>query len=178
MNIGQKEQSVGELQSLFKGAPAAFLVDYQRCTCQELTTLRRDLRPSGAKLAVVKNTLARLAVAGTPAEKLSNSFEGMTAVVWSGADPVAPAKVLSTFAKSKESFSIRGGVFEGALLDQAGVQSLATMPSKEEMQSKLLALINAPAVQLLRMLNAPASSLARLLEAWRAEIEKKSGGES
>mgnify|MGYP001082143711 CR=1 FL=1 len=173
MNTQEKEQVVGDLSSRFAGAPAAFLVDYMGCTCQEITNLRNELRSSGASFAVVKNTLARRAAAGTQAEKLAGMFEGMTAVVWSGDDVAQPAKLLNNFAKSKESFSIKAGVFEGEMLDAKGIEALASMPSREELISKLLALLNAPAIQLLRMINAPAASLARLLEAWRVEIEKK-----
>jgi large subunit ribosomal protein L10 len=173
MNTQEKEQVVQELSTRFSKAPAAFVVHYQGCTCEELTGLRNDLRPSGAKFAVVKNTLAKLAVQRTSAAKLADVFDGPTAVVWSGKDAVAPAKLLSHFSKTKESFAVKAGVFEGNVLDAAGVQSLATMPSKEELTAKLLGLLNAPAIQLLRMLNAPAASLVRALEAWRAELEKK-----
>jgi large subunit ribosomal protein L10 len=173
MNTQEKEQIVQELSTRFSNSPAAFVVHYQGCTCEELTGLRNDLRPSGAKFAVVKNTLAKRAVEGTHAAKLADVFDGPTAVIWSGKDPVTPAKLLSNFTKAKESFSVKAGVFEGNVLDAAGVQSLATLPSKEELIAKLLGLFNAPAIQLLRMLNAPAASLVRVLDAWRAELEKK-----
>jgi large subunit ribosomal protein L10 len=173
MNLQEKQDVVGELNAKFGGSMATFLVDYQGCSCEELTGLRRELEPAGAEFLVIKNTLAKRAVESTDSAELSGKFVGPTAVVWSKEDPVTPAKVLSKFAKDKESFEIKGGVVEGSLVGVAEIEDLASLPSKEEIQAKLLALINAPATRLLQTVNAPAGELVRLLEAWRAEIEKK-----
>ena len=173
MNLQQKEQIVGQVGERFQESGAAFVVDYQGCSCSALTGLRNELRPTGSKFAVVKNTLVKRAISGTDVDELSKVLEGPTAVVWAGEDPVAPAKVLAKFAKDQESFSIKAGIVEGKVVDAAQVAQLATMPSREELYAKLLALMNAPATQLVQMLNAPASSLARLLGAWKSELEKQ-----
>lgn len=175
MDSQEKEQVVAELNQRFVQAGAAFLVKYQGCTCQELTGLRNDLKPAGAKFAVVKNTLASRAVKGTEAEVLADLFDGPTGVVWAGEDPIVSAKAVSTFAKGKEHFAIAGGVFEGKLLNGEDVQALAALPGKNELIANLLSLINAPATRLLQTINAPASSLARVLDGWRAKMEE--GGE-
>lgn len=173
MNTGEKEQMVTELNQLFSQSNTAFLLSYQGTTCKELTTLRGKLRNSQAKCAVVKNTLAVRAAKGTPAEKLESYFVGPTAVVWSDKDPVGPAKIVHEVLKESEKLSVRAGVVDGRVVTAKEVEELSKMPGKEELLSKLLALINAPATRLLQTVNAPASSLARVLEAWR----KKQGGE-
>ncbi|MCB0324484.1 MAG: 50S ribosomal protein L10 [Bdellovibrionales bacterium] len=173
MNFQEKEAAVADLVGRFENAAATFLVDYKGCGCAELTALRRELRPAGADFAVVKNTLAKRAIADTGAEGLAENFVGPTAVVWSSTDPVSPAKILSNFSKKQESFAIKAGFVDGQVVDSAGVDALASLPSREELLAKLLALMNAPAVQLLQMMNAPAAQLVRTLEAWRVELEKR-----
>lgn len=169
----EKAEVVTKLNGSFTQAPAAFVFDYTRCTCAELTTLRQKLKGSGAKLGVVKNTLARRALQGTAAEGLQQFFKGQTAVIWADKDPVQPAKVLAEFAKAKEGLAIRAGVVDGAIVDASGIQALATLPSREQLIGKLLSLLNAPATQLAQQISAPASSLARVLGAWQRELEKK-----
>ena len=173
MGHGMKENVVADLQQKFQAAPASFLVSYCGCTCAELTSLRKQLRGSGATMKVVKNTLARRAISEHAGAKLSESMTGMSALVWSGNDPVAPAKVLSDFAKKKEGFDVKGAVFEGQVVDTKAVEAMASLPSREVLLGKLLGTINAPATQVVRLLNAPASSLVRLVEAWRVELEQK-----
>lgn len=173
MEFAQKEQLVAEVGERLASSQAAYLVHYQGCTCEELTGVRGKLRETGAHFQVVKNTLLKRAVEGTGAADLSKLLEGPTAVIWANDAIVEPAKILSDFAQDRETFAIRGGFVDGAVVDENGVKALAKMPSKQELQAKLLALINAPAVQLLRMVNAPASSLVRLLAAWRDELEKR-----
>jgi large subunit ribosomal protein L10 len=168
----QKQETVSKLNERFAAAPAAILVDYQGTSCEDLTSLRRDLRPSGAVFSVVKNTLAKRAVEGTPAEGLREIFQGPIAVVWTGEDPVSPAKILKGFAKTSPGFKLKAGVVEGEVVDSSGIEELASLPTKEELISKLLALINAPATQLLRTINEPACSLARVLAAWKDKLEQ------
>jgi large subunit ribosomal protein L10 len=172
MNTGEKQSQVDALAGEFRGTSSVFLVGYQGCKCSELTTLRRKLRPTGSRISVVKNTLAKRATKGTLTESLEKYFEGPTAVVW-GKDSVTSAKLLLEFAKGVERFKLKAGVVEGNVVSAADIESLAKMPSKEELFAKLLALINAPATRLLQTLNAPASSLARVLNAWKGELEKK-----
>lgn len=173
MNTQQKEAVVTEIAGTMENAVAAFLVDYKGCDTASLTALRRELQPGGASMAVVKNTLLRRAVANTPAADWDQYLAGPTALVWSDSDAVLPAKLLAKFQKANVNFQIKAGFVEGQVVDAAGVEQLASLPSKEELYAKLLALMNAPATQLLRMMNAPAQTLVRLLDAWREEKEKR-----
>lgn len=173
MNFQEKQEAVADLNRRFSENAAVFLVGYQGCSCFQLTGLRRQLKPSGADFAIVKNTLAKRALEDAGVADLLSHFEGPTAVVWSKTDPVTPAKILTKFAKDEEKFQIKAGVVDGKVVNAVDVDSLASLPSKEQLFAKLLGLINAPATRLLQTMNAPASSLVRLLEAWRAELEKK-----
>lgn len=173
MSLQEKEAIVNELKTSFTELPGAFLVNYRGCTCHELTSLRTKLRPLGANIHIVKNTMARRAVSGTELESLSEQLVGPTAVVWAKEDPVSPAKVLKDFSKEHEkTFEIKAGVVEGAVIDAASVTQLAELPSREVLLSQLLSLINAPATKLLQTINAPAQNMANLLSAWKDKLEE------
>lgn len=173
--LQEKTDTVQGLHELFAQSQAAYLLDYKTCKCKDLTVLRRSLSEKGARFSVVKNTLAKRAIKETKAEALDGFFKGSTAVVWTSNDPVSPAKVITDFLKDRENLSVKGAVVDGKVIDSAGVQALATLPSKEELQARVLAQINAPAIQLLRTINAPAAQLVRLLEAWRKKLAETSG---
>ncbi len=172
MERAQKESAVDEIGKEFAASGAAYLVDYKGCSCDELTSLRNDLREAGAKFSVVKNTLTKRAISDTPVSGLDTFLTGPTAVVWAGEDPVGPAKVIAKAAKDIESFDIKGGAFEGEIIEVGAIQELATLPSKEELYAKLLGLLIAPATRLAQTMNAPATQLARLLDIRRQELEK------
>ena len=171
MNAAEKQQSVTQLQGYFAQAATAFVVDSAAIDCGKLTALRRKLTPTGARLQVVKNTLARRAVEETPAKKLQELFQGPSTVIWSESDPVTPAKILADFARENEKFVIKGAFVDGELMKADGVEALSKLPSKEELIAKLPSLINAPATRLLQTINEPATSLVRVLEAQRAKLE-------
>jgi large subunit ribosomal protein L10 len=174
MSLQEKEAIVKELGTSFSEMPAAFLVDYRGCTCHQLTSLRDQLRPLGATMHVVKNTMARKAVAGTDLESLSEQLVGPTAVIWASEDPVSPAKVLKEFHKEHEAtFEIKAGVVDGAVVDSASICQLADLPSREVLLSQLLSVINAPATKLLQTINAPAQNLLNVLSAWKDKLEEK-----
>lgn len=175
MNVQEKEVAVAELTERFANSNAVFLVDYQGCTCEQLTGLRKQLRPGGADLAIIKNTLAKRAAQGSEAVGLEAFFQGPTAVIWAKDDAVGPAKVIAKFAKDQEKFKVKAGLVDGQVVDPSGVESLASLPSRDELFGQLLALINAPATRLLQTINEPATQLARLVEAWRVELEKRQG---
>ena len=171
----EKGKVVSDLVENFGQSQATFVVDYRGCTCRELYRLRQQLRSLGASLKVIKNTLARRAVSGTSFERVSDYLVGPTAVVWASNDAVAPAKVLKEFCKDREGkFQIKGGIVEGKVIDCAGVQELAELPSREEVLAKLLSVINAPAIQLLRTINAPASNMVGVLSAWKGKLDEGS----
>jgi len=172
MNLAEKETLVAGYEKFVKADSAAFLVDFTGTTCEDLTGVRRKLKGAGAQLVVAKNTLVKRAIKDTPADGLKVYLKGPTAVIWA-TDPVEPAKILTDFAKDKESFKVKGGYVDGSVVDAKGVEALAKLPSKQQLQAQLLALINAPATQLVRLINAPATNTVRLLDAWRSELEKK-----
>jgi large subunit ribosomal protein L10 len=180
MDRQEKRQEVEFLNDCFTKAQIALCADYRGLTVAQVTKLRRELTKVGARARVVKNTLARIAVQDVfksaeqaELERFTKIFDGPSFVVFSEKDPVAPSKVLATFAKDNEKFSIKGAWFEGAFVDKSGVGQLATMPGKEELLGKLLNLLLAPATQLVRLMQAPGTQLVRVLDAQRAKLETK-----
>lgn len=173
MDLSEKKLAVTELTDLFKGAEAAYLLSYKGTNAAQMTSMRRELRASGATFAVVKNTLAKKALNDIGSGDLAGYFRGPVAVVWAKEDFVTPAKIISKHSKNNDKLSVTAGLVEGKVVDGSGFEAIATLPSKEEILGKLLALINTPATKLVQMLNAPASKLVRTVDAWRAELEKK-----
>ena len=170
MATAEKEQTIQELTESFGKAQATFVVNYQGCACVDITKLKKDLRPTGASFAVIKNTLAKRSIKGSKVEGISDMLSGPTAVVWTDKDIVTPAKCLKAFAVDRENFKVKGGFVDGAVVDAKAIAMLADMPSKEELYAKLLALINAPATRLLQTINAPAGNLACVLKAWEDKL--------
>ncbi len=164
MDRAKKEQLVAELHEAFTQASLVVVTHQTGLSVAETTDLRTQMRDAGASFRVTKNRLAKLAIAGTPYEGTVELFRGPTAVAFS-VDPVAAAKVAAKFAKGSDKLTIVGGALGGTLLDQAGVQQLAQLPSLDELRAKLLGLINAPATKIAGVLQAPAGQLARVLRA-------------
>ena len=164
MDRAKKEQLVAELHEAFTQASLVVVTHQTGLSVAETTDLRTQMRDAGASFRVTKNRLAKLAIAGTPYEGTVELFSGPTAVAFS-VDPVAAAKVAAKFAKGSDKLTIVGGALGGTLLDEAGVQQLAQLPSLDELRAKLLGLINAPATKIAGVLQAPAGQLARVLRA-------------
>ena len=169
-----KEQELQDLTSAFKAADTAILVDYRGLDVPAVTELRRQLRGVKASYRVVKNTLARRAIKGTPFEALEKQFEGTTAVAYTGEDAVALAKALTTFMKGAPTLQIKGAVAQGQAIPAAQVNDLASMPGKPELYAKLLFVLQAPAQQLVTVLAATPRNLMNVLVA--AENKKKEAG--
>ena len=173
MNRTEKQALIDNLHEEFGSSPHAILVDFRGLTVPAVTDFRRKVRQAGSRYRVVKNSLALRAIKDTPLEQLESKFENTTGVAYSGADPVALAKVLVDFAKEHPSLVVKAGVVSGTqMLDAEGVKALSSMPSLPQLRAKLLGVLNAPASQLVRLLNTPAGQLARVL---RAHQEKEAG---
>jgi len=166
LNLEQKKAVVAEISAQVAKAQAIVVAEYRGLEVGNMTDLRRQARKSGVYLRVLKNTLARRAVSGTPFEKLSEQLTGPL-IYGISPDPVATAKVLNEFSKTNEKLVIRGGAMLNAVITAAEVKALATMPSREELLAKLLGTMQAPVAQFARTLNEIPSRFVRTLAAVR-----------
>ena len=157
---------IDEVGALVATAKAIIVAEYRGLDVESVTRLRRQARGQGVQLRVLKNTLARRAVVGTPFAGLAEKLVGPL-VYGMGTDPVAVAKVLSGFAKDNDKLVVKGGAMANFVVDEAGVKALATMPSREELLAKLMATMQAPIGQFVRTLNEVPARLVRTLAAVR-----------
>lgn len=161
----EKAAAVEELRSKFSRAVSAVLADFRGLSVQELTDLRRQLREASLELAVVKNTLARLAVQDTTFEKLSPYLKGPTSIALSYRDVVAPAKVLSTYQKKQPKLALRAGYFEGEVIPAEQLLQIADLPPREVLLAQTLAAIQGPLVGLAGTLQGILSTFIGTLQA-------------
>ena len=171
LNRQEKAAVVEEVSALVASTQSIVLAEYRGLDVVAVTRLRKQARGQGVQLRVLKNTLARRAVEGTPFAKLADRMVGPLVYGFS-ADPVAAAKVLSSFAKDNDKLVVKAGAMPNYVMDEKGVKALATMPSREELLAKLMATMQAPIAQFVRTLNEVPSRLVRTLAAHRDAQEK------
>ena len=166
-----KKIELGEkLGKDLKDVSSLIVTTYNKLTVPQDYELRKMLRSSGAKYRVVKNTIAERAAKGTKVEGALKDLAGVTSIAYTKGDPVALAKALSKYAKDNPEFSFKAGIVEGRVVTIKEIESLASMPSKEELYSKLLFLINAPAQRLVTVMNAVGRDMAVVVS---QGVEKK-----
>ena len=168
MDRAQKEKLVEELGQIFQSSGVVVVAHYAGVTVKQMQDLRARMRDVGGSVRVAKNKLAKIALAGLPAEKMGTLLSGMTVLAYSD-DPVAAAKVCEAYAKTNEKFVLLGGAMGSAILDQAGVKAVASMPSRAELIASIVACIVSPAAALAGAIGAPAANIASIL----STIEEK-----
>lgn len=161
-----KQVIIDEILGRINESPFLLIADYGGMTVPQFEELRKQLKASGSKFQVAKNSFVkRAANSAEYPEGLAEFLSGQTAVVTGESDVCAAAKALKDFGKANGKPEIRGGVLDGELLDEAKVKALAELPAKEVLQAQLLGVLNMPAQQLVTVLDQPGASLARVLQA-------------
>ena len=164
----QKEHQVAELKEKFGRATCVYLADYRGIDVQAANQLRRRIRGEGQgefEYRVAKNTVLRRACADSDVAGIAEHFAGPTALAISFGDPVGLARILVDFAKDHEAFELKGGLLEGVPIDEGQIAQLATLPSLEALQARIVGLVQAPATKLVRLLCEPGAQVARALGA-------------
>jgi large subunit ribosomal protein L10 len=161
----QKQNDLEMLAQEFREANAGMLVSFKKLTVAKDQEIRNQLREAGASYMVVKNTLARKAAAGTAFEQATEHFKGVTAVALSKSDPVGLSKAISKFTKDNaEIFSFKAGIVEGKVVALNDIEAIANLPSKEELISKIMFLINCQAQRLVTVISAVPRNLAVVID--------------
>ncbi len=166
LNLDAKKAVVAEVAEQLAGAQAVVVAEYRGLEVGQVTELRAKAREAGVYLRVLKNTLVRRAVEGTPFDGLTDQMVGPL-IYGISTDPVAPAKVLVDFGKTNDKLVVKGGAMPGYVMDAEGVKALASMPSREELLAKLVGTMQAPVAKFVRTLNEVPSSFVRVLAAVR-----------
>ncbi|MGH9558343.1 MAG: 50S ribosomal protein L10 [Bryobacteraceae bacterium] len=170
----EKQKDMEALREQLKKSGNLFLTGYEKLTVSQDFELRKAIRAAGASYQVVKNRIAEKAAEGTGAADLLKDLKGMCSLAYTSGDPVALAKALTAYAKVNPSFTFRAGMVEGRVVDVGGINSLATLPSKEEIYAKLLWLINATDQRLVTAINGVGRNLAVVVDQGVKENKFKS----
>lgn len=170
MRRTEKEQLRDDLHQIFLHNPNALLMSFKGLKVNDAATLRRKLRDADCSYRVVKNTIARIAAADTPMAAVADQFEGTTAVAYNATDPMKLAKIFLDFSKDNKSFNFKVMLVEGQPYPGEKLGVIASMPTKPELISKLLFLLNYPITSLARVLKAPMRDLGVVI----SEIKKES----
>lgn len=168
----QKQQDLEALTQQLSTSTSAMIVSFTKLTAAKDQEFRNQLRAAGAKYQVVKNTLAKRAVKGTPFEQAEEFFKGVTGIAWTDSDAVVLSKAVSKFVKDNgDLYTFKAGVVDGKLYDQKQIEAIASLPSKEELMAKLLFIINAPAQRLATVIKAVPQNMAIVVK----QIGEKNG---
>ena len=168
----QKQESLESLTEQFKNAQAAMVVGFKGMTVPKDQELRNQLREAGVSYSVVKNTLARKAAVGTALEPAADQFKGVTAIALSQGDPVTLSKAITKFSKANpDIFTFKAGIVEGKVVALRDVEAIASLPSREELLSKVMFLVNCQAQRLVTVTNAVARNLVVVMDQVRAQKE-------
>lgn len=168
MDRAGKEAALETLKGVFDDSGVVVVTHYSGMTVAEMTGLRAKLREQGGHLKVIKNRLAKIALDGKGGDAAKDMFQGPVAIAFSP-DPVAAPKVVADYAKENEKLVLIGGIMDETVLDQNGVQSLAKLPSLDQLRGKLIGLIQAPATKVAGVVQAPAGQLARVIQAYASK---------
>ncbi len=160
----EKRKDFDALKEQLKKNPHLFVAGFEKLKVSQDFELRKTVRGAGGHYEVVKNSVAGKASAGTPAEQALTNLAGMTSIAYTQGDPVALAKALTAYAKLNPTFTFKAGIVEGRVIDVKSIIELANMPSKEQIYSKLLWLINAPAQRLVTVMNGVGRNLAVVVD--------------
>lgn len=165
MPNAENKQMLEDIKSDIQSCGAMWVVDYRGLTVKEIQALRRAIREADAQMKVYKNTIMHIALGELDCPDMDEVLAGPSAFVFAGEDPVASAKVLRDFAKDNENLEVKGGMMDGAFVNAAQVNEIASLPSREELIAKLLGTINNPLVKTVRVLNGPMEAFARVVSA-------------
>lgn len=165
MDRSEKEQLVSSLREGLLESSLVVVSHQTGLTVAQVSDLRRKMREAGAQFRVAKNTLARLAVAGTENEEITPLLSGPTTLAYSK-DPVAAAKISVKFANDNDKFNVVGGILNGKLLDAKDIETLSKLPSIDELRAKIIGIISTPATRVAGIVQAPAGQLARVFSAY------------
>ncbi|OIP43393.1 MAG: 50S ribosomal protein L10 [Deltaproteobacteria bacterium CG2_30_63_29] len=171
MKREEKELSIASLKALFAQTEAVILADTSGVDVNSINILRSKFRAEGITFKVVKNTLAKRALAGSSMAALAASFVGPTAIATKPGDPVTPAKIVVEFAKDSKAFEIKGGFISGSLLNAAGVDQLSKMKNRNELRSEFLSLLKAPQSRFVGVCNTMVTQFVSLLNARAEDLE-------
>jgi len=170
MDRAGKEHILGEIKEAFQNVAAVVIADYRGIKVPVVTTMRDDFRKAGCHYRVLKNSLVKIAVKGSKLEPISQLMVGTTAVIWSNEIPQSPAQIALKWAKDEPKFVIKGGFFEGQLLDAKGVDALAKMPGKSEIRASMLMTFLAAPQSFVAQLAAAPQSFAYLIDARKRSL--------
>ena len=165
-----KQEVLGEIKEAFANVASVVIADYRGITVPVVTTMRDDFRKAGCHYRVLKNSLVKIAVKGSKMEPISQLMVGTTAVIWSNEIPQSPAQIALKWAKDEPKFVIKGGFYEGQLLDPKGVDALAKMPGKNEIRASMLMTFLAAPQSFVAQLAAAPQNFAYLIDARKRSL--------